>query len=161
MTIGWVSNHAIQIHGEDNSSNTLISNLRIVDTYEQMVKISYNSSSSNSSKNGKMEYCLLEYSSGMGPQYYIGGIDGHQCKNWTVRNNVFKNIRSPSEDVAEHAIHFWSNSEDTLVENNVIINCDRGIGFGLGSSGHSGGHHQEQYDLSRFQRGICRCGYRP
>lgn len=139
MTIGWVSNHAIQIHGENNSSNTLISNLRIVDTYEQMVKISYEPSNPNRSEKGVMQYCLLEYSSGMGPQYYIGGIDGHQCKNWTVRNNVFKNIRSPSGEVAEHAIHFWSNSEGTLVENNVIINCDRGIGFGLGSSGHSGG----------------------
>jgi hypothetical protein len=139
MTIGWVSNHAIQIWGNNNSSNTFISNLRIVDTYEQMVKISYDSLSPNSSENGIMEYCLLEYSAGIGPQYYIGGIDGHQCKNWTVRNNVFKNIRSPSGDVAEHAIHFWSDSVGTLVENNVIINCDRGIGFGLGSRGHSGG----------------------
>lgn len=139
MTIGWVSNHAIQIWGENNSSNTFISNLRIVDTYEQMVKISYEPSNPNSSEKGVMEYCLLEYSAGIGPQDYIGGIDGHQCKNWTVRNNVFKNIRSPSEDVAEHAIHFWSDSEDTLVENNVIINCDRGIGFGLENRGHSGG----------------------
>jgi hypothetical protein len=136
MTIGWVANHAIQIHGEDNSSNTLISNLRIVDTNEQMVKISYESSNPNSSENGIMENCLLEYSDGVGPQYYIGGIDGHQCKNWTVRNNVFKNFSSPSEDVAEHAVHFWSDSQDTLVENNLIINCDRGIGFGLGSRGH-------------------------
>jgi len=39
MTIGWVANHAIQIHGNNNSSNTVISNLRIVDTYEQMVKV--------------------------------------------------------------------------------------------------------------------------
>jgi hypothetical protein len=139
MTIGWVSEHAIQIWGNNNSSNTLISNLRIVDTFQQMVKISYEPSNPNSSEKGVMQYCLLEYSAGIGPQYYIGGIDGHQCKNWTVRNNTFKNIRSPSEDVAEHAIHFWSNSEGTLVENNVIINCDRGIGFGLGSSGHSGG----------------------
>jgi hypothetical protein len=139
MTIGWVSNHAIQIWGNNNSSNTIISNLRIVDTYQQMVKISYDSESPNRSEKGIMQYCLLEYSAGIGPQYYIGGIDGHQCKNWTVRNNVFKNIRSPSEDVAEHAIHFWSNSQGTLVENNVIINCDRGIGFGLGGSGHSGG----------------------
>ncbi|NIM15320.1 MAG: hypothetical protein GTO45_25365 [Candidatus Aminicenantes bacterium] len=136
MTIGWVANHAIQIWGDNNSSNILISNLRIVDTYEQMVKISYDSSSSNSSENGIMENCLLEYSAGVGPQYYIGGIDGHQCKNWTVRNNTFKNISSPGGDVAEHAVHFWSDSQDTLVENNLIINCDRGIGFGLGNRGH-------------------------
>lgn len=139
MTIGWVSNHAIQIWGNNNSSNTLLSNLRIVDTYEQMVKISYDSSSSNRSENGIMEYCLLEYTAGVGPQFYIGGIDGHQTKNWIVRNNVFKYISSPSGDIAEHAIHFWSGSEGTLVENNRIIDCDRGIGFGLGSRGHRGG----------------------
>jgi hypothetical protein len=136
MTIGWVANHAIQVWGNNNSSNILISNLHILDTYEQMVKISYDSSSSNSSENGVMENCLLEYSAGVGPQYYIGGIDGHQTKNWTVRNNTFKNISSPGGDVAEHAVHFWSDSQDTLVENNLIINCDRGIGFGLGSRGH-------------------------
>jgi hypothetical protein len=136
MTIGWVSNHAIQIWGNNNSSNNVISNLRIVDTYEQMVKVSYDSSSSNSSENGIMENCLLEYTAGVGPQWYIGGIDAHQAKNWIIRNNVFKHISSPGGDVAEHAIHFWSNSEDTLVENNLIIDCDRGIGFGLGDRGH-------------------------
>ena len=136
MTIGWVANHAIQIWGHENASNILISNLRIVDTYEQMVKITYEPSNPNRSANGVMENCLLEYSAGVGPQYYIGGIDGHQCKNWTVRGNTFKNISSPGGDVAEHAIHFWSDSQDTLVENNLIIDCDRGIGFGLGSSGH-------------------------
>jgi len=135
-TIGWVANHAIQIWGHENASNILISNCRIVDTYEQMVKITYESGNSNSSENGIMENCLLEYSAGIGPNYYIGGIDGHQCKNWIVRDNTFKNISSPSGDIAEHAVHFWSGSSDTLVENNLIIDCDRGIGFGLGSSTH-------------------------
>lgn len=136
MTIGWVANHAVQIQGELGASNTLLSNLRIVDTYEQMVKISYNSSSSNSSENGILENCLLEYTDEIGPQYYIGGIDGHQTKNWIVRNNIFKYFISPGGDIAEHAIHFWSDSEDTLVEGNVILNCDRGIGFGLNDRGH-------------------------
>ncbi len=139
MTIGRVSTHAIQIWGNNSSSDTVLSNLHIVDCYEQMVKISFDSSSSNRSSNGLMENCLLEYTAGVGPQWYIGGIDGHQTDNWTVRGNVFKHISSPSGDVAEHAVHFWSDSADTVVENNWIIDCDRGIGFGLGDRGHSGG----------------------
>ena len=136
LTIGWVANHAIQIHGNENAHRPLIQNLHIVDTYEQMIKISYDSGSTNSSDNGIVENCLFEYSAGIGPQYYIGGVDAHQAKNWIVRNNIFKDISSPSGDVAEFAIHFWSDSEDTLVECNTIVNCDRGVGFGLSGRGH-------------------------
>jgi len=138
MTLRGVSNHAIQLQVDVDS--VIIRNLHILDTYEQMVKIPYDAGNmSATSDNGLMENCLLEYTAGIGPQWYIGGIDGHNCKNWIVRNNTFRSIRSPEDDTAEHAIHFWSESANTLVERNLIINCDRGIGFGLGDRGHSGG----------------------
>jgi len=66
-------------------------------------------------------------------------LDIHKGNGWIVRDNVFTDIISPSENVAEHAIHFWDNSQDNIVERNLIVNCDRGIGFGLGSSGNTGG----------------------
>ena len=137
LTLGWVANHGIQIHSD--SDNARIHNVRFVDTGEQMLKVSYRSGDSTSSDNGLVEWCLFEYPSGVGPQYYIGGIDAHQAHNWVIRHNVFRHIRSPESDLAEHAIHFWSGSQNTLVEKNIIVNCDRGIGFGLGNRGHSGG----------------------
>ncbi|MHC1727451.1 MAG: right-handed parallel beta-helix repeat-containing protein [Syntrophobacteraceae bacterium] len=137
MTLRRVSQHAVQLQPDVDSA--LIRNLHVLDTGEQMIKVAYAPGDPRSSDNGIMENCLLEYSAGVGPQYYIGGIDAHFAKNWIVRDNTFKHIRSPSGSCAEHAIHFWSDSQNTLVERNRIINCDRGIGFGLGDRGHTGG----------------------
>ncbi len=138
MTIGEVYYHAIQIQGENDADNCLIQNIHFVNTAEQMLKVS-GSSSSNDADGGIVQCCLFEFPEGVAYQYYTGGIDAHSSNDWEVRFNTFKHIRSPDSGLAEHAIHFWSGSENTLVENNQIINCDRGIGFGLGNSGHEGG----------------------
>ncbi len=140
MTMGWVATHAIQIHGENDADNLLVHNIHILDTYEQMIKGSWGNNDTMSSNDSIIECSLFEYSDEIGPQYYIGGIDVHHGKNWIVRENTFKYIRSPNPDrLAEYAIHFWNSSEGTLVEKNTIINCDRGIGFGMGNSSHIGG----------------------
>jgi hypothetical protein len=139
LTLGRVNAHAVQVQGEQNASHVVLSNLRIQDTFEQMVKISYLATSANRSRNGLLENSLLEYTAGIGPQFYIGGIDGHFCKDWVVRGNTFRNIQSPGGSLAEHAVHFWSGAEGTIVEGNRIFDCDRGIGFGLGDRGHVGG----------------------
>lgn len=139
LTIGEVANHAIQVMGESsrNAENLKVHNVRIYNTGEQMLKGS--ADATGGSDNGMVECSLFEYTDKFGPQYYIGGIDVHRGKNWQVSRNTFKNIRSPSGSISEHAIHFWSDSQDILVEKNTIINCDRGIGFGLGDRGTSGG----------------------
>lgn len=138
LTMGEVANHGIQIHGENDQDNLLVHNVRIYDTWEQMIKGSV-SDNGLASDNGIVECSLFEYTAGVGPQYYIGGVDVHRGASWIVRDNEFRHIKSPETDLAEHAIHFWSNASNTLVERNKIVDCDRGIGFGLGSSGHVGG----------------------
>jgi hypothetical protein len=142
LTIAEVSNHAIQIHGESPSDadRTILRHLVIRDTGQQMVKISYrDGEASYHADGGLVEDCDFTYTAGIGPQSYIGGIDAHNAQDWIVRRNRFSGIRSPSSGVAEHAIHFWSQSGNTLCEKNWIMNCDRGIGFGLGNRGHVGG----------------------
>lgn len=133
--------HLIQIVGENNADSPYIHDCILMDAYEQMIKVSWDAANpSVTSDNGRIENCRFEYSAGIGPQYYIGGIDAHGSKNWIVRGNVFRSIISPSNSVAEFAIHFWDQSENNLVERNQIINCDRGIGFGLeGGRGNTGG----------------------
>lgn len=132
--------HLIQIKGENNADNPTIKNCILRDAYEQLLKVTLNSANPTvSSDNGLIENSVFEYSAGIGPQYYIGGIDAHGSKNWVVRNNTFRHIISPSGSVAEFAVHFWSGSNNNTVEKNLIMNCDRGIGFGLDGRGNFGG----------------------
>jgi hypothetical protein len=56
-----------------------------------------------------------------------------------IRDNLIEGFWCGSGGLAEHGIHLWSDSQGTLVERNQMINNARGIGFGLGSSGHVGG----------------------
>ena len=131
ITLQQAGNHLIQIAGEENADYPILRNCVLKDGFEQLFKVSYNRKTKIASDNGLIENCDFTYTAGIGPQFYIGGIDIHGGHNWIVRNNTFSNIASPSRMVAEHAIHFWNNTKSTLIEKNIIINCDRGIGFGL------------------------------
>ncbi len=133
LTIRDCGNHGIST----NSDNHLIHNVRIQNTFEQMIKGT--SGGENGTEDCVVQCSLFEYTAGVGPQWYIGGLDIHEGDSWVVRDNVFKNIASPSITQAEHAVHFWDNSQFNLVERNKIINCDRGVGFGLGTSTNLGG----------------------
>lgn len=140
MGIGQVANHIIQVFGEKDADNLLVHNVRFFDAYEQLLKVSTdNKHKEIKPENGIIECSLFEYTAGTGPQWYIGGVDAHNAHNWIVRDNIFRNIISPTSNWAEHAIHFWNDSAGTLVERNIIINSDRGIGFGLGDAKHTGG----------------------
>lgn len=140
LSLGLVRNHGVQVQGERDADDLRVHNVRFFDIGEQMLKISYSSATpANRSERGVVRCSLFEYTAGIGPRYYIGGIDGHACDDWEVRDNFFRHIRSPESAMAEHAIHFWSGSANTLVERNVIVNCDRGIGFGLEGATHTGG----------------------
>jgi hypothetical protein len=134
FTLEQSSNHLIQVRAEKSANNFSLSNCILRDSYEQLLKVSSSPSDDLFSDNGSVKNCLFEYTASVGPQFYIGGIDAHRSRNWTVDGNTFKNIASPSQHIAEHAIHFWRNSANITVINNTIEDSDRGIGFGLGDA---------------------------
>lgn len=146
ISLGYCRWHGIQARGESpyDVSGLHVHNCRLLNCNEQFIKGSGGEDLVGIT-DGIIENCLFEFTSGQAYQYYTGGIDIHRGVNWTVRDNLFRNIRNPGSGITEHAIHFWKRSsqpQNVILERNWIINCDRGIGFGLTAdlaSGHNGG----------------------
>ena len=139
LTVGWVRHHAVQVRGEMNADNAKFINVEFRDAGQQLLKVSYAGPEQPTGDYGLVEAFWFEYSPAAASHYYIGGVDVHGGKGWVVKDSRFVGITSPETRLAEHAIHFWSNASDTLVERNRISRSDRGIGFGLGERGHIGG----------------------
>ena len=112
ITLQKSGHHLIQVAGEYDADNPVIRDCILLDAYQQMIKVSYDMENEpeTSSDFGLIENCTFKYTAGIGPNYYIGGIDAHGANGWLVRGNKFKDIASPSVQVAEHAIHFWNNT---------------------------------------------------
>jgi hypothetical protein len=147
ITLGHCRWHGIQAQGESphDVSGLHVHNCRLVNCNQQFIKGSSSDDDPVGATDGIIEHCLFEFTGGWAWQYYTGGIDIHKGVNWQVRDNLFRNIRNPGKGLSEHAIHFWkrctTRPQNVVIERNHIINCDRGIGFGLGgeANGHNGG----------------------
>ena len=131
LTLEQAGNHLIQLRGENDADHFRLINCVLRDGYEQLLKVTSERDGEPSADFGQVRGSRFEYTADRGPNWYIGGIDLHSGKQWLIKNNTFRNIASPAGQVAEHAIHIWKNSADNTVQNNVILNSDRGIGFGL------------------------------
>lgn len=142
MTITRAVDHPIHVTGSGGGTdNTLLYNLRIIDGGEQFVKVN-SDGNGNYADNGVLACSHLELTptgrTMVEPDpggCYTGGIDAHSAWGWAIRDNTFVDIYCDNGSLAEHAIHFWSGSRDTLVERNIILDCARGIGFGLVENG--------------------------
>ncbi len=147
MTVAEIYNHPIQINGASDSPR--IYNVRMVNAGQQFVKSNPRQGGAGVD-NGIVEYSVMEYpdgppktdhdGSGTG---YTNGVDVHGGRGWRIRNNRFINFHAP--DDADHlwnaAILVWRGSRNTLTENNLFINVDRAIAYGLAdnNSDHFGG----------------------
>ena len=140
LSLGEVSNHGIQIHGENNADHIFLQHLRFFNIKEQMLKGSYDKKKPGQHTDfGLVEDCIFEFPEGFAYQSYTGGIDIHHGENWVIKNNRFSNIRTKDGKLTEGAIHFWNGSKNTHITNNTITHCDRGIMLGFDNSRHHGG----------------------
>ena len=71
---------------------------------------------------------------------YIGGIDVMYAKDWIISDNVFIGIRGRTRE-ARGAIFIWHDSQDCIVERNIVIDCDAGICLGNPHRAEGTRHH--------------------
>lgn len=130
--------HPIHISGMAGQpiSGVVVHNVRIVDPGEQAIKI--NSVGDGWADHGIIQCSSLELTATGRSQVrnscYTGGVDAHNARGWIVRRNWIEGFWCAS-GLSEHGVHFWRSSRDTLVEQNVILDCARGVGFGLTERG--------------------------
>ncbi len=147
LTLKRAYDHPIHISGPSGQPITgvTIHNVRITDPGQQAIKI--NPVSGGYADLGTIECSLIELTDTGRTQVrgcYTGGIDAHQAWGWAIRRNRIQGFWC-AEGLSEHGVHFWSSSRGTIVEENVILDCARGIGFGLGSTGTSRDYPDNPY----------------
>jgi hypothetical protein len=133
MTLREAYDHPIHVSGNPAPiTGTVLHNLRVIDPGQQGIKI--NPIGQGWADSGTIECSSIELTDAGRPfvrdNCYTGGIDAHAAWGWLVRRNRISGFWCPA-GLSEHAIHFWNASRDTVVEENVIVDCARGIGFGL------------------------------
>ena len=138
--------HVVSVDGGPDNVGFVLYGAHLIDGGEQFLKVNPSAARNAFIDNGRVECSVFRMTDAGRPMVernpggcYTGGIDTHSTRNWIVRQNLFEDIYCAGEGLAEHAIHFWVGGRDTLVENNTILNCARGIGFGLGQSGNGFG----------------------
>jgi len=134
LTIRNSTDHGVSIEGVDRP---VLYNLHILDTNDQLVKVN---PLGDGSDDGLLACSRLGYTT-TDPDGYTNGISAHGAHGWTVRDNTWVRVRTPTGTPVP-TILFWSGSSDTIVERNVLIDCSQGIAFGNASQtgiNHTGG----------------------
>ncbi|HEX9187779.1 MAG TPA: hypothetical protein VGB87_11930 [Vicinamibacteria bacterium] len=120
------------------TNGTLVHNVHVVDPGQQAIKVNPLVPGGPYADGGTVACSHIEMTDAgrarVRDDCYTGGVDVHAGRGWTVRDNVIEGFWCPS-GLSEHAVHFWKESRDTVVERNVLRDDARGVGFGLLASG--------------------------
>lgn len=139
LTIVNAYTHAIHVQTSDTKDTlrTTIYNVHIKDALEQAIKINLNGAETHFPDDGSVACSHIELTGAGRPNVrnncYTGGVDAHGARGWTIRDNLIEGFYCAS-GLSEHGVHFWTGSRGTIVERNRIVNCARGVGFGLGET---------------------------
>jgi len=139
LTLQEAYDHPIHVMSTETSHtlNTLIYNVHIIDPGQQAIKINPVPGGFYTD-NGVIACSQIELT-GAGRAHirdncYTGGVDAHQSRGWTVRDNRIQGFWCEA-GLSEHAIHLWRGCRDTTIERNILLDNARGVGLGLVTDG--------------------------
>jgi hypothetical protein len=134
MTFSDCRSYGIKVEAENAPKDIHIYNCRFRNIGVRAIKGSAGKDPSTRAVGGSVRYCHFENTKIPPADWLFGGdyisaIDMMALEDWTVSDNVFRNIKGRNSG-ARAAIFIWVRSRGVVVERNVIINCDRGVAFG-------------------------------
>lgn len=144
LTVQNVRWNGIKLNTETNVQKVTIYNCVLRNIWQRAIKgviVPEKDRERIRPRGGRVQYCL--FYNDRAKQYaddpadtaenfggnYIGGIDVMYVKDWVISDNLFIGIQGRTRG-ARGAIFIWHDSQDCLIERNVIIDCDSGICLG-------------------------------
>lgn len=134
MTLKDSAYHGVQI--DHNSDHFTASNLKTWDNGESGFKVTspkYEHGDDAYSDYGTIENCLIGFTNA-GQRGVVEGIDIVGAVGWNIRGNRLKNIVKPNGHAA-YAIFAKGNSQNIVIEDNVVSDSFVGLSFGGGGTG--------------------------
>jgi parallel beta-helix repeat protein len=122
------------VEAENAPKNIRIYNCRFRDIGVRAIKGSAGQDPNIRAVKGSVRYCSFENTKVPPADWlyggdYISAIDMMALEDWTISDNVFKNVKGRNGG-GRAAIFIWVRSRQVVVERNLIIDCDRGVAFG-------------------------------
>jgi hypothetical protein len=141
LTIQNIQCNGFKINSETNVQNLTIYNCIIHNIWQRGVKgvrVPKENRDVIRPKNCRIQYCLFyndrpkrlsDDPADIAKGNYIAGIDVMFAKDWIISDNVFVGIQGRTYE-GRGAVFLWHDSQDCVIERNIIIDCDVGLQLG-------------------------------
>ena len=146
VTFRDLSVPAIHARGEAGASRVHVYNVRFENIHAPTIRATAPADSAEGVADGVVEHSDFEYENVAADDDGWSAIVVYGGSNWTIRYNRFLNIRAGAKARARFrpAVVVRAGARDTHTHNNLFLDCDRPIAYGIeehpdGSPDHNGG----------------------
>ena len=134
LTFADCRSYGIKVEAENAPKDIHIYNCRFRDIGVRAIKGSAGQDPGVRAVKGSIRYCSFENKRVPPAEWLFGGdyisaIDMMALEDWTISDNVFRNIQGRNGG-GRAAVFVWVRSRRVVVERNLMVGCDRGVAFG-------------------------------